>query len=108
MSVEAKVKAAVAFTGYPFSRNTYTGTADTYFVLMTDTAPTNFADDAPRHERYSIMLHLVSPITFNEITVAGQIKAALFAAGFTYPSTTPAGDDKQNRLVFEFEYAEAI
>jgi len=108
MSVEAKVKAAVAFTGYTVYRNNPTGTESTYFVLMTDTDPTNFADDAPRHERYSIMLHLVSPITYNEIAIAKQIKAALFAAGFTWPGTVNAGDEKQNRLIFEFQYAEAI
>ena len=108
MSVESNIKSALAFTGYPCYRNVYTGTDTTYFVIMADTDPVNFADNAPRHERFSIMLHFVAPITFSDVTLRKQIKDALFAAGFTYPSTVNASDEKQTRIVYEFECLEAV
>lgn len=108
MSVESQIKAAVASTGYPCEKGTYSGTATTYFVMMLDTDPANFADDAPRHERFSIMLHLVTPKTTNTVTLRKTIKTALFAAGFSYPSMVDASDEKETRLIFEFQATEAV
>lgn len=108
MSVESKIIAAVAFSGYPCYRRIYTGTATTYFVMTIDSEPTDFADNAPRHERFSAMLHFVAPITFDDTTLRKQIKDALKAAGFTYPTAMDASDEKQLRVIYEFKIAEVV
>ncbi|MEN6594696.1 MAG: hypothetical protein ABFC31_07125 [Clostridiaceae bacterium] len=102
MSVESDIIAAVSSIA-PCSANTYTGTATTYFVIYADTIPANFANDEPRSERFLIQLHFFCPITTDTTTVRKQIKDAISAAGFSYPSMVNGGDDKTVRLIFEFE-----
>lgn len=114
MSVASDIKTAITFTGYPMQQISYDGTAITYFVLNMNAIPDNFADDAPQHDRWLVQLHLFAPFTLNTTTICRQIRAALFAAGYTYPSqvdaseTTRATDGTEQHVVFEFEAVEAI
>lgn len=114
MSVASDITAAVGFTGYPVHQISYDGTATTYFVLNMNAIPTNFADDAPQHDRWLVQLHFFAPFTLNTTTIRRRIRDALFAAGYSYPSlvdaseTTRASDGTEQHVVFEFEVAEAI
>lgn len=114
MSVESRILSAIAFTGYPCESGKYTGTATTYFVMMIDARPTDFVNNAPRRVRYSIMLHLVAPITFDHTAVRKAIKDALFNAGFSYPDEIDASGARESdgvaerRIIYEFEYVGVI
>lgn len=114
MSVASDVIAAVAFTGYPVQQVGYDGENATYFALNMSAYPANFADDAPQHDRWLVQLHLFAPFTLNTTVLCRQIRAALFAAGYSYPSlvdaseTTRASDGTEQHVVFEFEATEAI
>ena len=108
MGVYERVKTVLDTHGYPVETDEYGGGAERYFVVMIDTSPTNFADNSPRHERCSIMVHFIAPRSDDISTMIGEIKSALFAAGFTWPSVVQAGDSQRWREIFEFQYAEAI
>jgi len=114
MSVESRIISAIAFTGYPCESGKYTGTATTYFVMMVDFQPANFSNDTPGHQRCSITLHLVAPMTFDHTTVRKSIKDALFAAGFSYPTEIDASGARESdgvserRIIFEAEYIEVV
>jgi hypothetical protein len=114
VSVASEIAAAVAFTGYPVHQISYDGTATTYFVMNMDGIPDNFADDAPQHDRWLVQLHLFAPFTLNTTTIRRQIRNALHAAGYTYPSQVDASenaraaDGTEQHIVFEFEATEAI
>jgi len=114
MSVEADVSTAVSFTGIPVYRKRNTGTASTYFILMVDSVPTRFRNNRPTKVRYSIVLHLVAPITYDDVSIRDSIKDALFSAGFSYPDLIDASNDKESegtvetRIIFEFSCARKI
>ena len=114
MSVASDVKAAVSFTGYPVQQVSYGGADSTYFALNMNAFPDDFSDDAPQHDRWLVQLHLFAPFTLNTTTIRRQIRNALFAAGFTYPSQvdaserTRATDGTEQHVVFEFEAIEAV
>lgn len=108
MSVYEKIKAILQSYGYPIEADEYGGGADRYFIVMIDTVPANFSDDAPGHERCSVMVHFVAPKSDDISTNVSQIKTALSANGFTWPSVTPAGDSSKWRQIFECEYAEGV
>ena len=114
MSVASDVAAAVAFTGYPVHQVSYDGEEATYFTLNMNAIPSDFADDAPQHDRWLIQLHLFAPFKLNTTTIRRQIRNALFAAGFTYPSLVDASesarssDGTEQHIVFEFDAAEGI
>lgn len=114
MSIASDVKTAIGFTGYPMQQVSYDGDAQTYFTLNMDAIPSNFADDAPQHDRWLVQLHLFAPFSQNTTAIRRQIRNALQAAGFTYPSQvdasekTGASDGTEQHIVFEFEGTEAI
>ena len=108
MSIGDHIIAAVAFSGLPCAYEVYGGSATTFLTYNMNSVPTNFADDAPQHDRWLIQLHLFAQPTTDTTTLRNQIKAALFAAGFTYPSQVDATapDDPERHVVFDFETAE--
>jgi hypothetical protein len=114
VSVASGIIAAVASTGYPVQQVSYDGTATTYFVLNMNAIPADFADDAPQHDRWLVQLHLFAPFSLNTTTICRQVRDALFAAGYSYPSqidaseNTRASDGTEQHIVFEFEAVEAV
>lgn len=114
MSIAGDIAAAVAFTGYPVHQVSYDGEEATYFVVNMNAIPTNYADDAPQHDRWLIQLHLFAPFTLNTTAIRRQIRDALFGAGFSYPhlvdasETTRSTDGTEQHIVFEFEAVEGI
>lgn len=108
MSVYDNVKSILDVYGYPVESDEYGGGEERYFIVMIDARPTDFANNAPRHERSSVMVHFVAPKSDDISTKEKQIKYALFSAGFTYPSVISAGDSKKWHKIFEFEIVEVI
>ena len=108
MSVASDVMAAMAFSGYPCAQNEYTGKEPVYFVFNLNTIPTNYANNNPLHERYLVQLHLYAPQSLNTTVLQKQIKHALCAAGFLYPSQENASDETGQHIVFETETTEAV
>ncbi len=108
MSVISDVKSILEKHGYPVEADEYGGDEERYFVIMVDTRPANFADNAPQNEVHSVMLHFVAPKTDDISDVVTQIKRDLFDGGFTWPSVVPAGDSEHWREVFEFKTARSV
>ena len=108
MSVEALLKRTLEQFCDPVENGVYLDESDRYYTIHVSTIPTDFADDAPGHERYLIQVHLFAPLTFNFVGRRKATKQALFAAGFTWPGCTDASDSNGRHLVFECEYAEGV
>ena len=115
MSVAEELRDALAFTGLPMAQTTYTDNAASYLVFNYTTMPDHFADDAPQYERYLIQVHLVTPLALNTTALERQIKRALAAHDFAYPSTVDASDESRQgnagatrHLVFETEKVAAV
>lgn len=109
-----RIRTGLSFTKLPCSLNAYDGTEDTYFVLNVDTHADNFADDAPQHDRHLVQVHLFAPFTRNTMLLRKQVRAALFAAGCTYPDVTDASesvraaDGTEQHVVFECELVTGV
>lgn len=108
MGVFSRIKSILDTHGYPVEMDEYGGGEERYFVVMIETRPANFADNKPRHERYSVMVHLVAPKSDDISTIEDQVKSALLAAGFSFPSVVPAGDSERWRQIYEFECVEVV
>ncbi len=114
MSIESQIITAMAGLSLPCAYDIYAGSASTYTTFNTNSIPSDFADDAPQHERWLIQLHLFAPFTTDTTTLRKQIKAAILAAGFTYPSQVDVGgkdpdeDGTERHIVFEFEAVEGV
>lgn len=76
------------------------------FSLMT--LGESFADDAPQAEKVLVAIDFYCPMTFPAETRKSEVKKALFAAGFTWPSTTESGDSQYRNIVFECEIVDGI
>jgi hypothetical protein len=109
MSVESKLKTALAATNLPVALDTYAGTASTYIVIEAWTNPIWHADDQPEYEQVMIRVHLYAPLTQNLTALKKQIKGLLFAAGYSYPSVIPLSDPEYGRqIVFDTECRELV
>lgn len=110
MSVEEKITAALAGFGLDVSNGvSFEGLAP-YFTFNCATVPADFGDDAPGHELYLVQVHLFAPLNVNITALKRQVKRALYAAGFTWPSLTDATGSLSRRdrpeerhIVFECE-----
>ena len=72
--------------------NIYAGGEREYITYTYYTAPVMFADDEPDTEKFNIAVSFFAPPGKNVLSVRRRIKEALFSAGFTYPTETPASD----------------
>lgn len=109
MSVESKLIAALASTGLPVALDLYTGTATTYIVFDYHSIPIWHQDDEPEYEQVWITVNLHAPATTNLTARIAQIKAALFAAGYSYPDVLNLTTKEYGRhVVFETQIREAV
>lgn len=108
VSIEKKIKNALAPLGYKIYPNNYDGADEIYFVFNHNTLPDDFGDNAPRHERALIQVHFFCPHDFNSVQTRKDVKLALLYAGFTYPYMTDASDKDGQHWVFETETAEGV
>ena len=108
MSTAERLREALAPIGDPVQANTYRPADDSerYFTFNLSTFGDDFADDEPGHERVLIMLHYYCPTAYDTTALVRRVKRLLFAADFTWPSVTNAGDEAGQHVVFEFECAE--
>lgn len=83
------------------------GAVDTYIVFNYNSYPADFGDDAPGHEVYSVQVHLFCPSGVNSLSMRREIKAALAAAGFTWPAYINASGKDGQHHVFECQTAQA-
>ncbi len=108
MSIESRIKGALAPLGYKTYPGNYDGADEVYFVFNHNTFGDDYGNNRPQHERALIQVHLFCPHDFNGVQTRKSVKLALLGAGFTYPSLTDAGDKDGQHWVFEFETAEAV
>ena len=107
MTVESRIRTALASFEHKVYPDTYNGSDKTYFIMNYNTIPDDFGCNQPQHERALIQVHLFCPHGFNSVQLRKDIKLALLGAGFTYPSMTNASDEDGQHWVFEFQVAEA-
>ena len=108
MSVDAKIVAALEPFGCDVDNSVSFAKDKTYFTFNYSVIPTDFADDAPQHERYLVQVHYHCPLNVNITAIKTAIRRALYAAGFTWPSITDASDENGRHTVFECDIADGV
>lgn len=81
---------------------------ESYIVFNYSTFGTGYADDDPTGDVYIVQVHLFTPLSQSTTGFSRQIRSALHEAGFTWPETVNATDDKGRHLVFECQYVEGL
>lgn len=106
MSVAALLKSTLEKFGDPvFASDAFT-TKDAkgnkqYYVFSLSTRGANFADNCPQAEICTATINFFCPHTTPIEARRKQTKEALFAAGFTWPTTVDASDTTGRNIVFE-------
>lgn len=108
MSIESRIRTALASFEHKVYPDTYNGSDKTYFVFNYNTIPDDFGGNQPWHDRALVQVHLFCPHDLNTVQMRKDIKLALLGAGFTYPSMINASDADSQHWVFEFETVEAV
>lgn len=103
MTIEKRLRQALAPIGWDMCNTVYRGDSDYYIVMQHSDVPDFHGDDAPVAERVLVSVHLYAPLAFNILPIEGQAKRALFAAGFTWPSREDASDGDGAHIVLECE-----
>lgn len=85
---------------------TYDGNSEEYCTFNYSEFPDILAEGCPDVIRYEVQLHWFLPKNQNPIKKKVKIRQALLAAGATYPSTIPAGDEAGQHYVFEFQFVD--
>lgn len=113
MTLNERIKDALAGIGIPVKPDQYRGDAKEYIVFNYNTMGVLFADDAPVYDRCLIQVHYLCPAGANTADTRKQVKRLLLQAGFTWPQEVNAsgGDQRKSdgsmqHFVFECEYAE--
>lgn len=102
MSANAILKAALKEID-PVEADTYEGEKDEYITFGYGSIPADFGDDEADAERLLVTVHLYAPAGRNVLTKRRAIKAALVAAGTTFPSYENLSDRNGQHHVFECE-----
>lgn len=114
MSVAGRLRDALAEFGIPIEAVSHNGTEDTYMVFFIGAYAGNYMDDAPTTDTWEVSLHLIAPYTLNITQLRQQIRARLYAAGFTYPRVTDASNGKNSNdgiaqhIIFDCYYETGI
>ncbi len=108
MSWAERLRNALAGLGMPCAQGSYGGAETPYFVFNANIIPDNYADNEPQHERILVQLHLFAAMTLDTTTLRKEIKLAVQAAGFSYPSEEDVSDEDGQHVVFELEGVQGV
>lgn len=108
MTVDQRIRAALADICDVIKPNVYTGDATEYIVYNYSEYPLEFADNAPQSIGYSVQVHYFCPLGKNPNTIKDNIQNSLFTAGFSYPSIQDVTDEEGQHYVFLSTYEELI
>ena len=114
-SVDSMIATALSGLGYPVwnavkeNEHQYESEEDpVYFVFNYSSLGVGYADDEPTGELSLIQVHLFAPLSMNITALKRRVKAAIHAAGFTWPELTDASDEQGRHIVFEFQYVDGV
>ena len=108
MSVDERIKTALDYFRYDVSNKISYAKDATYFAFNYTVIPSDYADDAPCHERYLVQVHFFCPLNVNITGLKKRVRQRLYAAGFTWASVEDLSDENGRHIVFEFEDAEGV
>ena len=106
MSVFSKIKAAMSPFSEIVTEGYYEGPSDDYIVYdVIDDRGDDYGDGRPTTTIVYVMIHHYLPLGKNYLDLKKRERAALFAAGFTYPSVDVVTDRKNGyrQIVYECE-----
>ena len=103
MTAAERIREALAMFGRPVVSSIYFGKEKEYFVFLFSVIPGMHSDDAPTIERYLTQLHYFCPHDVDCTQLRQEVKARIFAAGWTWPDEVNASDDTSQHYVFECE-----
>lgn len=106
MTIDEALKSTLSQFVPELAPNQYTGKALEYIVWNYNILPVVFADSEPEASHYLVQVHWFLPHGVNPTIKRTQIRRALKAADFTYPSVVNASDNDGQHYVFECEYAD--
>ena len=114
-SVDSMIETALSGLNYPIwnavkeNEHQYeSDEAPVYFVFNYSSLGVGYADDEPTGELSLIQVHLFAPLSMNITALKRRTKAAIHAAGFTWPELTDASDEQGRHIVFEFQYVDGV
>ncbi len=115
MTINQRIKKAIAPFGDPVVAGIYTGTEESYYTFNYRRIPTNFANNKPTFYRVLIQLHYFCPLDVNPMQRKKETMEALVESGFFWPEEIDATEssqkgnaDQSQHFVFEFEAIEAV
>lgn len=103
MTVNERLKAALAPLGEPMAPGTYTGPAETYLTYNYGLIPAQSGDNWPLFYRALVQVHVVGPIGKPITPLVKRVMGALIQNEFTVPELENAGDQEQQHMVVESE-----
>ncbi len=107
LSMEEKLRAAVAPLVAELEPDFYTGESEEYCTWNATEIPAGHGDNAPHATRYLVQLHWFLPLKRRPNPKKKQLKQALAAVrGFAAPTVVNASDKIGQHYVFEFEAVE--
>lgn len=114
-SVDSLITSSLSGLGFPVwnsvKENEHQSQADeesTYYVFNYSSFGVGYADDDPTGEVSVIQVHLFAPLSQNLTSLIRRTKAAIHQAGFTWPETVNASDEKSRHIVFEFQFVDGV
>lgn len=109
MTINQKIKKALAPFGYPVKPDLYTGSSPKWITFNeADNRSVMHADNRPTGDRVSMQIHFFLPENENYIVERREIRKALLQAGCTYPVITMLveTDTHTRHIIFECEIIE--
>lgn len=113
MNINPLLKSTLLFTGLPVEQDEYTGKKDRYIIFSyEDEIPLCFGDNRPGAYEALIHLQLITPKSFDYLSLKDEIRDKLEEAGFSVSSVTSflgdkyMGTEKTRQTVYEISYTE--
>ena len=103
MTVNERLKAALAPLEQPMAPGTYTGAARQYITYNYALIPAHPADDFPLFYRALVQVHIVAPVGKPITPLVKRAMGALIKNEFTSPTMDNAGDEERQHMVLESE-----
>lgn len=108
MSFEDRLAEAVRSVIPDAEPNVYEGDSRVFATWNFNESPRLFADGKPRIRLNLVQVHVHMPRKWPWAEIKGDMEAALFRLGGTWPWIVDASDRDGEHLVFEFEIAEGM